>query len=173
MLIVLGLLFVSAACGMDVQTSQPYTPADGVNTDVPPSGGDPNAVVHVRNLVIISHTKGEGILAGSLVCNNRDSLTAVTGTATKVDGSTGAPFTGEITDTVSLANGTLVVLTDRALITLSSADLEAGLDASVTLKFANAGEITLRVPVVDGNIPQYATITPAPATPAPTPTPSS
>lgn len=169
MLIVLSLLFVSAACGMNVQTSQPYTPADGVNADVPPSGADPDAVVHIRNLLIISHAKGEGLLAGSLVCSNRDSLTGVSGTATKVDGSTGAPFTGTITDPVSVANGVLVVLTDRALITVTSADLEAGLDASVTLKFANAGEITLRVPVVDGNIPQYQSITPAPTTPSPTP----
>ena len=37
----------------------------------------------------------------------------------------------------------------------------------MTLPFANAGEVTVLVPVVDGNEPQYATISPAP-----TPTPS-
>ena len=38
----------------------------------------------------------------------------------------------------------------------------AGLDAVVTLAFQNAGEATLRVPVVDGNEPQYATLKPTP-----------
>ena len=37
LLLVIGLLLVSGACGQDVQTNRPYTPAEGVNFDV----GDP------------------------------------------------------------------------------------------------------------------------------------
>ena len=32
--LLLALLLVVSACGMDAQTSQPYTPAEGVNVDV-------------------------------------------------------------------------------------------------------------------------------------------
>jgi hypothetical protein len=47
-----------------------------------------------------------------------------------------------------------------------SPDLMAGLDADVTLAFQNAGEATLRVPVVDGNEAQYATLKPTPTSSA-------
>lgn len=164
LLVVLGLFLTTAACGMDVQTSKPYTPAEGSNTDVG-NTGDENDIVHVRNLAIISHSPGEGILSGSLLCDNADALTGVTGMAYKVDGADGAPFTATLTP-VPVAGRTLVVLTDIPLIILQSADLAAGLDASVTLQFKNAGQTTLRVPVVDGSQPQYRTITPSP-TPGP------
>ena len=55
-----------------------------------------------------------------------------------------------------------MVLTDQAPITVKSPDLMAGLDAIVTLAFQNAGEVTVRVPVVDGNEAQYATLKPTP-----------
>ena len=37
LVVVIGLLFLAAACGQNVQTNRPYTPAEGVNIDV----GDP------------------------------------------------------------------------------------------------------------------------------------
>jgi hypothetical protein len=166
LLLVIALLLVSGACGQDVQTNRPYTPAEGPNIDV----GDPatpNKVVHVRNLAIISFAPGEGILSGSIVTGDRDALTAVSGTPLKVDGTEGAPFTATIPNTVSIANGALVVLTDQAPIMLKSPDLVPGLDATVTLAFQNAGEVTLRVPVIDGNEGPYVSLKPTP-----TPTPS-
>ena len=161
LLLVIALLLVSGACGQDVQTNRPYTPAEGVNFDV----GDPavpNKVVHVRNLAIISFAPVEGILSGSIVTGDRDALTAVSGTPLKVDGTEGAPFTATIPNTVSVANGALVVLTDQSPIMLKSPDLAPGLDASVTLAFQNAGEETLRVPVVDGNEGPYVSLKPTP-----------
>jgi hypothetical protein len=166
LLLVIGLLLVSGACGQDVQTNLPYTPAEGVNIDVG-DPADPDKVVHVRNLLIISWEPGGGVVSASIVTDDRDALTAVSGTPIKVDGTEGAPFTATIGNTVSIANGAQVVLTDQAPITVTSPDLVAGLDAVVTLAFQNAGEVTLRVPVVDGNEPQYATLKPTP-----TPTPS-
>lgn len=161
LLLVIGLLLVSGACGQNVQTNVPYTPGEGVNVDV----GDPSIpdkVVHVRNLLIISWEPGEGVVSASIVTGDRDALTGVSGIPIKVDGTEGVPFTATLPSTVSLANGVLVVLTDEAPITVKSPDLMAGVDAIVTLVFQNAGEVTLRVPVVDGNEPQYATIKPTP-----------
>lgn len=170
-----GLLGTSA-CGMNVQTNQPYTPADGVNADVP-STGNADDVVHVRNLGIISRTPGEGILNGSLVGTRPDALTGVSGKSIKLDGSDGAPLKVELNKPVEIGRNSLVVLTSASpLITIQAADLDSGLDAVVDLQFRNAGQVSIRVPVLDGNQPQYRTITPAPTpetqSPTPSPTPS-
>jgi hypothetical protein len=45
---------------------------------------------------------------------------------------------------------------------LKGPDLAPGLDAIVTLAFQNAGEVTLRVPVVDGNEGPYVSLKPTP-----------
>ena len=164
LVVAIGLLFFAAACGQNVQTNRPYTPAEGVNIDVG-NPATPNEVVHVRNLAIISWGPGEGVLSGSIVTADRDSLSAVSGMPFKVDGSEGAPFTGTIPSTVSVANGLQVVLTDQPPIIVKSPDIKPGLDADVTLQFENAGEVTLRVPILDGKEPQYATLKPS-ATPS-------
>ena len=162
LLLVIGLLLVSGACGMDVQTNRPYTPAEGVNIDV----GDPakpNEVVHLRNLAIISFAPGEGILSGSIVTEDRDALSSVSGKTIKVDGTEGTPLTATIPSTVSIADGAQVVLTDQpSQLILRSPDLMAGLDAIVTLGFQNAGEVTLLLPVVDGNEGPYVSLKPTP-----------
>jgi hypothetical protein len=163
-LIVLSLVFLAGGCGRNVQTSQPYTPGEGVNVDVG-DPANPQQVVHVRNLTIISWARGEGVVSGSIVTADRDSLTAVTGIPIKADGSEGAPFTGTIPATVTVANGVQVVLTDQPPIIVKSPDIAAGFDAVVTLQFANAGEITTRAPIVDGNVDQYVSLKPS-ATPS-------
>jgi hypothetical protein len=160
LLSVLGLLLGLGACGTDAQTLKPYTPAEGVNVDVG-NPADIQNVVHVRNLLIISKAPGSGILSASIVTDGRDQLTEVTGFAIKSDGSQGAPLTVNLTNTVSIANRAQIVLTDSP-ISVQSADLAPGLTASITLTFANAGEVTVIAPVVDGNEGQYQSISPAP-----------
>ena len=150
---------MTGACYQDVQTLQPYTPGEGVNLDVG-NGTDLKSVVHVRNLLIISKTPGQGVLSATLVTDGRDELTGVTGNAIKIDGSAGAPFTATLTNTISFANGVAVVLTDGSPIVLRSADLAPGLTANVKLQFRNAGEATAVIPVADGNEPQYTSISP-------------
>ena len=49
LLLVIGLLLVSGACGQDVQTNRPYTPAEGVNVDVG-DPANPRYLVTVRGL---------------------------------------------------------------------------------------------------------------------------
>jgi hypothetical protein len=161
LLLSMGLLLGTAACGHDAQTLQPYTPGEGINLDVG-NPADQRSVVHVRNLLIVSKARGQGLLSATIVTYGRDELTSVTGNAIKVDGAAGAPFTATLTNTVSFANGAPVVLTDGTPIVLNSADLAPGLTANVTLQFKNAGEAKAVVPVADGNEPQYATISPAP-----------
>jgi hypothetical protein len=163
-LLALGLLLATGACGTGAQTLRPYTPAEGVNLDVG-APADARNVVHVRNLLIISKARGQGLLSATMVTYGRDQLTGVTGNAIKIDGTDGAPFTAALTNTVSFANGAPIVLTDGTPIAVNSPDLMAGLTAKVTLQFRNAGQATAVVPVVDGNEPDYATITPA-ATPS-------
>ena len=162
LLLSLGLLLAGAACGNDAQTLRPYTPGEGVNVDV----GDPTDTqnqVYVRNLLIISKAPGQGIISAGLLTYGRDQLSGITGVPIKVDGSEGAPFTATLPNTVSIANGALVVLTDSAPIAVVSPDIAAGQTARLTLTFAKAGEVTVLVPVMDGNEPQYATISPEPA----------
>jgi hypothetical protein len=161
LLAVLGLMLALGACGTDAQTLKPYTPAEGVNLDVGNSY-DLENVVHVRNLLIISRQQGSGVLSASLVTDGRDQLTEISGFAIKSDGSQGAPLTVTLSNTVSIANRAQIVLTDQTPIGVTSADLAPGLTASMTLTFANAGEATVIVPVVDGNEPEYASISPAP-----------
>ena len=54
-LLLLGRPARAASCGIDVQTTQPYTPAEGVNVNV----GSP--AVQVRNLMILSREDGDGL----------------------------------------------------------------------------------------------------------------
>ena len=159
-LLALGLLLALSGCGMNVQTMQPYTPADGVNFDV--------GEVHVRNLMVLSREAGEGFLSATLAADDRDALTGVSGIAIKTDGSDGAALTVSQPNPIAVGPGSPVVLTDRTLISVASEDLQVGGEAELVLTFSTAGAATVRVPVVDANQPDYATISPTP-----TPTPSS
>ena len=154
----LALLTLVSACGMNAQTLQPYTPAEGVNVNVGPTG----EWVQVRNLMILSREDGVGYVSASIVAEERDALTAVAGHPFKLDGSAGAAFETTMPDPVGLAPGVLVVLTDRELIEVKSADLIMGGDAELTLTFSTVGEHTVRVPVVDADQPDYETISPSP-----------
>ena len=154
----LALLTLVSACGMNAQTLQPYTPAEGVNFNVGPTG----TWVQVRNLMILSREDGVGYVSASMVAEERDALTAVAGHPFKVDGSEGAAFETTMPNPVGLTPGVLVVLTDRELIEVKSPDLIMGGAAELTLTFSTAGEHTVRVPVVDADQPDYETVTPSP-----------
>jgi hypothetical protein len=165
-LVGVALLALVSACGMNAQTLQPYTPAEGVNANVGPTG----EWVQVRNLMILSREDGSGFVSASLVATERDALTGVAGHPFKPDGSEGAEFTTTMPDPIGLTPGVLVVLTDREFITVESPDLLVGGAAELTLTFSTVGDLIIRVPVVDADQPDYATVTP---NPSPTPTPSS
>lgn len=154
----LALLAFVSACGMNAQTLQPYQPAEGVNFDVGPAGN----AVQVRNLMILSHEDGKGVVSATLVAADTDSLTGIAGYPLKVDNSQGSTFEVSMPGPVALTPGLPVVLTARELITVTSPDLLLGGAAELTLSFSTVGDHTVKVPVVDGNQPEYETITPSP-----------
>lgn len=159
LLLALGLSITGTACGFDVQTNRPYTPAQGVNDNI----GDPPVLI--RNLMVLSRENGVGYLSATLTASDRDALTRVAGKPIKADYADGAPFTVTQPGPVELSAGQLVILTQRPLIELRSADLVVGLEAEVTLTFSNAGELKRRLPVVDADEQPYKTISPTPSTP--------
>jgi hypothetical protein len=157
-LLSLGLVLTASACGMNVQTLNPYTPAEGVNFDV--------GSVNVRNVMVLSRTPGEGYLSASMISTQRDTLQSVSGVAMKADGTEGSPLTISLSQPV-VVGGSMVVLTNGPLITVRGADLEEGLVAKLLFRFATAGEVTTNAPVVDADQPAYATISPSPSPSAP------
>lgn len=163
--ILAATLTLAAGCGFDVQTNQPYTPAEGINANV----GSRSEPVGVRNLLIVSKEPGKGFVSASLTATKNDTLQRITGRAYLADGSAGTPLTATLPGPVTLSPGTLTVLTSERLIEVTGTDLRAGLEAELTLTFATAGEVTVRVPVVSADDPQFATISPSPsASPSPT-----
>lgn len=152
-------LMATAACGFDVQTNRPYTPGEGVNADVGPRQG----AVAVRNLLIVSKEAGTGYVSASLTAGHNDTLQRITGRAYKADGTAGTPLTATLPASVQITAGSLLVLTDQQLITVTGDDLAPGLEAELTLTFATAGEVTLRMPVVSADDPQFATVSPSPS----------
>jgi hypothetical protein len=168
LLLAIGLTALVAGCGFNAATNMPYTPSDGTNIDIGEGGA-----LKIRNLVIISRTKGEGVISATLIGNTDDQLTTVAVTPSKADGSAGAAVTTSPAPPLQLGGGNLIVLTNVAPLTLRSPDLIAGLAASVTMTFAKAGPVTLNCPVVDGSVPPWSQITPGTsASPTPEPTPS-
>jgi hypothetical protein len=144
---------VLSACGMDVQTLHPYTPAHGVNVE--------QSSVKVRNLLVIADEAGKGVVSASVVSSVDDQLTAVAGVPMKSDGSAAAaPLT--VTPTglpLTIPANTLAVLTAAPTrVSVASADLKPGLLAEVTLTFAKAGQVKLVAPVMHAGAPEYKDI---------------
>ena len=142
----LALTAMVGVTGCQFQTLQEYTPADGVNVAV----GD----VMVRNIVIVVTGSGEGVLLGTLVTHQADTLQTVKGVALLPNGDPGAALQVTSTSEVSVKPTEPLVLLDEG-IRISSSDLRAGLTARVELTFAKAGTVTTVVPVLDKESPEY------------------
>lgn len=162
-----------AACGagFTANTTKPYAPVEGAA--LISDGAYGKNGIHVPQAYILGPQSGSQLAAGSsmplylwLVNNaeNADTLTAV-----GVDGNTATSV--RISGTVSLTPGTLVNTSQpvpQIVVDGLKRPLLGGETVTVTLKFANAGDITLNVPVV-ARSREYANL---PTAPAPTPTPS-
>lgn len=152
-------LLAASGCGQNVQTLQPYTPADGVNADT--SAGE----VQIRNLMVLTRTEGEGFLSATLTGETRDALTSVTGSMIDESGET-TELTVTQRNPITFSPGELLVLTDREFITMTGTNLRAGLTAELVLQFSTAGEVRLQAPVLDATSTEYRTVTPSPLPPA-------
>ena len=147
-----------SGCGFNMQTLQPYTPAQGVNVDV--KAGENNRQLKVRNLLVVADDSGKGVVSVSIVSPVADRLVKVEGNAHKSDNSVGAPLTVE-GSAVTLEPNRLAVLTDpKPAFTVSSPDLKPGLTVDLTLTFASGIEASAIAPVMSAKDPIYASISP-------------
>jgi hypothetical protein len=142
----LGLL-LAAGCGanFDAQTNKIYQPAAGVN--------DQEGQVHAFNVLVV-HSDGRGTLIGALLnkAGRGDALVAVTGRSERSD------LTAEIDGAqLELPPDQLAQLGDDAAVSISGEGLNLGATVEITLRFQNAGPVTLEVPVV-ARSGDYATV---------------
>ncbi len=144
---VLGAALTLTGCGMDAQTLQPYTPAHGINVDVPG--------VKVRNLLVVANDAGAGVVSASILAADNDALTSVAGQAIAADGATAGPLT--VTGApVTLAPGTMTVLTGgTAPVAVTASGLKPGLTAKLTLTFRSGAAVEAVVPVQSAADPIY------------------
>ena len=147
------LALALTGCGMNAQTLQPYTPAEGVNSTTGP--------VMVRNLLVVADASGKGLVSASVITYGDDTLTAVAGTPQKSDGAAGSPLvTASAGLPLTLTSNRLVVLTDAPVrLAVTSPDLKPGLLAEVTLTFAKAGPVTMLAPVLSSTEPEFQHLT--------------
>lgn len=134
---------------VSTEVAQPYTPAIGVNSDA--------EGVNLRALTVVAK-EGKGRLTGSLDSASGDTLTSISGKATGSNFDDLSDLTTE-SATIQVPAGKLVDLTGQK-ITLSSDDLTPGLYARLTFAFERAGDVTVLVPVVDAEQPDYASAQP-------------
>lgn len=135
-----------ASCSTVMDTDRIYTPAVGVS--------ERSKDVDVLNAVIVSSKDGEGTLVATLA-NNRtdrpgttdDNVDQLTGVGGEVDGKVAEPVDIAAGGSVVLATATAEITTATAGVKVTG-DFALGDFVTVTLTFANAGEITLDVPVV-------------------------
>ncbi|WP_147264049.1 hypothetical protein [Desertihabitans brevis] len=145
----LGLATGVSACGFGAQTLQPYTPAAGVNVDVPEDARMP--LVNVRDLRIISQAEGSGFLSATLVASDVDQLVSVSGQTFGPDGQPTGPLGIELAQPVDLgpAQNPLVLADQQPRLAATGDGVVPGLTAEVTLTFASAGEATLTIPITN------------------------
>ena len=164
-----GASLLLTGCGFDAQTLQPYTPANGVNVDLP--AGQDGRQLKIRNLLLVADGAGKGVVSASIVSPVADSLVKVEGAARKADNSVGSPLT--VTGgPVQLQPNRMVVLTEGEGFTVSGSDLEPGLTADLVLTFKSGVQAEAIAPVMSSESKIYASITPAPAPTRATPTPA-
>jgi hypothetical protein len=155
-LALLAALTTGCAAGQNAQTTQPYSPADGVVAN----SGD----IRVLNaLVVAGEAGGDGVVSLTIVNrgSREDSITGLTSPDGTVD-LTGMP---ELPAGKAVRFG---ATTDPAA-TISGLASKPGQSIKLTLRFARTEPITLDTVVVPAT-GAYADITPGPETPVDTTT---
>lgn len=147
-----ALLTVPAlsSCGqLDPQTDAVYTPSVGVNNR--------DAMVDVLHALIVADGEGSGRLVAGLANNDLDEADELTGVrGEQVDQSTDFTLTGG--ETTVPAGGFLQLADSDSAAVLASGDrVTPGGFVRLTFSFANAGDVTVNVPVV-ANDGDYADV---------------
>jgi hypothetical protein len=143
-----GATLAGCSATNPITTARAYSPSDGVRATL----GD----ITAENLLVLTSAQGaEAALQGALT--NRGA-TAVTVSLSSDTGAIGNVTVGA--DHTVLLGGA-----DGTTLTFTSANAPGALDP-VTLATGPGGTLAVSVPVLDGTLPEYATL-------VPTPTPSS
>ncbi|MBU4337544.1 MAG: hypothetical protein KJ548_13375 [Actinobacteria bacterium] len=143
-------VLVLAACTATnpVTTNEPYSLSDGVRVTLGP--------VTAVNLLVVSAGEGEpGVLSGALTNDGADDLRVTLTTAGETTGSTVDVAGG---GTVYIGTGSDVGET----VQVASVDAAPGQLLTLTLTSPAAGSTQVQVPVLDGTLPQYASLVPTP-----------
>lgn len=150
-----GLALAGCSATNPIQTEHDYSPSDGVRITV----GD----VRGNNLMLLTSAEGElGVLQGAFTNDGAEDRT-VTVSFAGADG-------GEATDptTVQVPARSTVVLNGvdgdgEADVVVAATPAAPGGLATITIETDADGSSELRVPVLDGTLPDYATSVPTAA----------
>ncbi len=159
-----GLLLAGCSAPNPIETSKPYDASDGVGVTL----GDVRGI----NLMILSEGSGKpGVLHGAFTNDGTQDVTL-----TIAFGAAGAAADAEPSDdpaTIDLPAGETVLLSDAEddsklqvvteRVGVTSTPVAPGSLAPISVSSDVAGGETLRVPVLDGTLPDYASLVPTAA----------
>lgn len=140
----LGLAVAVTGC-TNHETSEPYQPAAGVQTNAPG--------MQVRNLMFVTDGSSSGTLQGTLIAAEDDTLTSITGKTLNTNDSDKADLKLAIAN-VAMKQTVPLNLADKKV---AATGLMPGGMTRLTLNFAKAQPVTLMVPVVDAKSSQIGT----------------
>ncbi|WP_456846374.1 hypothetical protein [Cellulomonas sp. P5_C6] len=147
---VAGLALAGCSATNGITTEDPYSAADGIRFTL----GD----VRGSNLLVVSAAKGEpGTVLGGLI-NDGDKDRTVTVS----DGTDSTDVELGPKETVLLGGGD-VPEDGTATVLFASMDVPPGAVLKVTFSTPEDGSITVDLPVLDGSLPEYATMVPTPS----------
>lgn len=162
--LVVGLtagLVALAGCSASnpITTQKPYSASDGVRIVL-------SDTLSAENLLVLTAAKGEaGTLLGALTNNGTDtervSIAADGADDVTVRVPAGATVLLTPDDTPDGAETSGTTGPARQDVALSTVPVAPGAVLSVTLSSGAAGTHTLDVPVLDGSLPEYASLVPA------------
>lgn len=132
------------------ETLEPYQPAAGIQTDAPG--------VKVRNLMVVDDG-GSMHLAGTLIADEQDSLSKVSGIALQQNSDPGKELTIGSKGNLTLPANGPVNLADSGITV--KGDVDPGGMTQISLTFAKAQPLTLTVPVVDATSAGFASSSPS------------
>jgi hypothetical protein len=145
-LVVISAVLVSSCSGnFGEQTDKPYNPAAGTD--------DRSGQVDVLNALVVSGTDGSGTVIASLVNNDQthgDQLTNVAG-AGRDAGLTVTPGGPTTIPAAGMLN-----LATKGRITARGKRVVPGNFVEITFSFSRASSVTMGVPVVSADNPDYA-----------------
>ena len=156
----LAAALVLAGCSATnpIQTQDRYDASDGVSVQL----GD----VRAQNLLVLSAGEGEpGVLLGAISNDGRDGVTVTVTFGAPGQGADAAPSADATTIDVP-ARGTVLLdggageQDTRADVRVAETPVRPGGVALVGIEVDTAGSQTVRVPVLDGTLPDYATLVP-------------